>query len=98
MLVSDLLENYNFLEHFLSLTVLSKILLIDALDSDHILCQMVQGEVDFSKGALTKNLANTIEINCGLGHRACATEAHSNVLADLLEDFLLRGQFRVMLN
>lgn len=63
MLVPSLLQNHDFLEHFLALGVFSEILLVDAFNRHHLLRQVVQGQIYLTKGSLPKDFAYPIEVN-----------------------------------
>ena len=97
ILVSCLLKNDDFVKNFTSLSIVAKVLFVDAFNGDNLTCQIMHGKIDLTKGTFTKNLTNAVEVNRCRWNCACVLKCHTDVPNNLFPHFLLLCQLRIML-
>ena len=68
-------ENVELLHDFPFTGFLSQKLLVDGLQSDELGGQAVNGQIDFTKGALTHNFTNLVVLTLGLWCFVCLCKA-----------------------
>jgi len=98
VLVSRLFQDDDFVEHFAPLRIVTEILLIDALDSDHLARQVMHSQINFAECALAQDLANSIEVHSSPWHLTRVLIGQPDVFAYLFACLLLGGQLGVVLD
>jgi len=88
VLVSRLLQDDDFLEDLASLDVVAEVLFVDRFYCHHLVRQVVQGQIHLSEGALAQDLADSVKVDGGKGHRTRVLIAQTNVLGDPLSYLL----------
>ena len=63
VLMARLLEYDDFLKDLLTLGVFAKVLFIYAFDCYHLLSQIMQSQIYFTKGSFAKNLSNSVKVH-----------------------------------
>ena len=96
VLVASLLQNDDLVQHLAALSIVAKVLLVDALDRDHLTCEVVHGKIDFTEGSFTQNFADSVKVDSCPGYLASALKSGADILADLLSDLLLCCELIVM--
>ena len=99
--MARLLQNQHFLHHLLGLRLVAEVGLVDRFDCNHLLGELVQREVDLSERTLPKDLAYSVEFNCGGWNSLSALERGKDVSLQLSHEFHTRRQagivgYRVM--